>query len=104
MIVFHGAADSTVSAVNAERLIRGARQRGRVQPIIATGAELEAAGYTRRSTDARTGWWPRMDRSGAGHAWSGGNPVGSYADPQGPDASAEMVRFFLNHSAVAATV
>jgi poly(hydroxyalkanoate) depolymerase family esterase len=93
LIVFHGDADGTVHPVNAERLAAAGRETG--APRGERG-EAGGRGFTR--------WALRGDAApaleywlveGAGHAWSGGDPAGSYADRAGPDASAEMVRFFL---------
>ena len=37
---------------------------------------------------------------GMGHAWSGGNPAGTYTDPRGPNASIALYSFFMTHSLV----
>ena len=101
MIVFHGAADPTVGVVNAEKLIAAATSAtadaGPLRRDIARGRSEQGRSYTRTTyTDlhdrVRAESWI-VD--GGGHAWFGGNPVGSYTDINGPDASAEMVRFFL---------
>lgn len=96
-IVFHGDRDTTVHPDNAAHVMNGAGHAGHGQ-----GERIERAGLrssTRRVHRAADGrivaeqWL--ID--GAGHAWSGGSPAGSYTDPQGPDASAEMWRFFRQH-------
>jgi poly(hydroxyalkanoate) depolymerase family esterase len=102
-IVFHGDADHTVAVVNGDEIVRDATANmahGTVQAGIAPGGRC----YTRKvftdaAGQARAEYW-RVQ--GAGHAWSGGSPQGSYTDPSGPDASAEMVRFFLDLPARAA--
>jgi poly(hydroxyalkanoate) depolymerase family esterase len=97
LIVFQGSADTTVHPANAERLLA----RHAAKPARAARSEHPATagrrGYVKRVADAADGtrtfeYW-MID--GAPHAWSGGDPRGSYTDPQGPGASAAMVRFFL---------
>lgn len=101
-IVFHGDADTTVHPSNGERIVRQALDGGSGQNL-----QIEDAGtiggrsyrhcttYDAAGTEAVEHWVVE----GLGHAWSGGRSAGSYTDPQGPDASAEMVRFFFSLSA-----
>ena len=87
-IVFHGDVDTTVHPSNGEH----AFVAGKVESGEASGRR-----YTRTLESGESGksalehWLVH----GAGHAWSGGSRSGSYADPLGPDASREMLRFFL---------
>jgi poly(hydroxyalkanoate) depolymerase family esterase len=105
LIVFHGDGDNIVAPVNADRLIasRIAASPGRGSeaglPRPATTFSGDGAGhrYSRwvyRDADGRV-VAEQWRVHGGSHAWSGGSPAGSYTDRQGPDASAEMLRFFL---------
>jgi poly(hydroxyalkanoate) depolymerase family esterase len=102
IIVFHGTADTTVHPANAERIVAAARCAA---PTGTSRSERGASGEGRsylRTVTARPDGKPGIECwmiEGGGHAWSGGDPSGSYTDPDGPDASAEMVRFFLSASA-----
>jgi poly(hydroxyalkanoate) depolymerase family esterase len=109
LIVFHGDRDPTVAPTNADCLID--------QWLQANGTGPHSAGRPAHDATAERGQvtgghaYTRViyhDAGGramverwivhqAGHAWCGGSPAGSYTDPQGPDASAEMVRFFRAH-------
>jgi poly(hydroxyalkanoate) depolymerase family esterase len=96
-IIFHGDADTTVHPSNAKAL---------AEALVggAAGKAAEIARPGRRPATRRVHHLPdgrsRIEYwqiHGAGHAWAGGSAKGSYTDPRGPDASTEMVRFFLQH-------
>jgi poly(hydroxyalkanoate) depolymerase family esterase len=99
-IVFHGDRDHTVQQRNGERIVEQARQAHEKQGLQTrtdTGAVPGGRRYT-RTVHADAGgrpWVEYWTLHGAGHAWSGGHASGSYTDGTGPDASAEMLRFFL---------
>jgi len=97
-IVFHGDRDATVSPVNGDQVIAQSKAAADLQGTTGQGS-AGGISYTRTvQTDA--GGRPVLEQwvlHGAGHAWSGGSPAGSYTDPRGPDASREMVRFFLQY-------
>ena len=101
LIVFHGDADSTVNARNAEQIIDSAIANA---PTIARevlqGQSSNGQRYTRttyRHAADPTTVAEQWVLHGAGHAWAGGDARGSYTDPRGVSASQEMLRFFLEH-------
>jgi poly(hydroxyalkanoate) depolymerase family esterase len=105
-IVFHGDADRTVNPVNSDHVIAQARQEAALTKTVTHGETPGGMAYTRTvQLDAAGGEiLEQWVLHGAGHAWSGGSTSGSYTDARGPDASREMVPFFLAHaSANAAT-
>lgn len=105
MIVFHGDRDRTVHPRNADRLLAhhltAASGHNKVaQPMkVRTGRVPEGYAYTHSTHHDAEGHFivERWIIHGLGHAWSGGSLSGSYTDPKGPDASAQMVRFFRQH-------
>ena len=97
-IVFHGDQDNTVHPRNGDHVI-AQRKIAKLQKTIQRGRAAGGHAYTRTiHTDASgRAMFEHWEIHGAGHAWSGGSPAGSYTDPRGPDAAREMLRFFLEH-------
>jgi poly(hydroxyalkanoate) depolymerase family esterase len=106
-IVFHGDHDQTVHPRNGEQVVAAvlsSHVRSPVstasRPVIEQGVSPQGWRYTRSIHRSDTGQ-PIAEHwlvHGAGHAWSGGQAAGSYTDARGPDASREMLRFFLEQA------
>ena len=115
-LVIHGTADRTVAPQNAPRILAqlmhanhlAAPENCRHDPATpSVSAHARADGGLLYTHDR----W--VDKHGAlmhesieiqnlGHAWSGGNPDGSYTDPRGPSAS-EAIWAFFSHAGRAPT-
>ena len=105
LIVFHGDADATVAPANGDAVIAaaladtGSSRRHDIDGKAASGERSyrrsvwRAAGASADAPSLAEQWSVR----GSPHAWSGGANGASYTDPTGPDASREMLRFFLEH-------
>jgi poly(hydroxyalkanoate) depolymerase family esterase len=102
-IVFHGDQDTTVDACNGAALVEqfiGAPTDFRTSDTIASSIERGVSGGRSYTRTVFTGSGGRLLGEqwvihGAGHAWSGGDETGTYTDSTGPDASVEMLRFFM---------
>ena len=104
-IVFHGDQDGTVHPRNGDQVVaQSASAVASLQTTVQHGRVPGGHAYSRTlHADARGQTiLEQWVIHGAGHAWSGGSPAGSYTDPRGPDAAREMLRFFLEHPAQAA--
>jgi poly(hydroxyalkanoate) depolymerase family esterase len=97
VIVFHGDSDATVHASNGQGVYQQFTQGGSTREV-----EERGQGHTKTAALDSSGRVvaEHWTLHGAGHAWSGGSSAGSYADPGGPNASAEMLRFFLAQAKV----
>jgi poly(hydroxyalkanoate) depolymerase family esterase len=99
-IVFHGDRDTTVHPDNSDRILERSTKAASSATKVLRGRVPDGHAYTRTIVADRSGRAisEHWNIHGAGHAWSGGSPAGSYTDPRGPDATREMLRFFLEHS------
>ena len=114
VIVMHGDADKTVNPANAARLVQNAVEtcllinpnaplKTETQQIDATDGH-RAYRRTRYTTGNAVSVIEQWELHGAGHAWSGGNAAGSFADDSGPDATQAMLQFFYQHAIPEETV
>jgi poly(hydroxyalkanoate) depolymerase family esterase len=104
-IVFHGDRDTTVNPRNGDAVVAQSAQDAALRTHTEEGQVPDGWAYS-RTLHADANGQTVIEQwviHGAGHAWFGGSLAGSYTDPRGPDATGEMLRFFLEHPHPTAT-
>ncbi len=96
-IIIHGTADPTVHRSNGDEIFERMHSRHPGSSIILTDDSTAGRKASRQVLIGPSGkaLAEYLLIDGGGHAWSGGDRTGSYTEPGGPDASREMVTFFL---------
>ena len=100
-IVFHGDQDKTVHPCNGkEVLTQFGAAAAELETNLESGQVANGHSYsiTRLCDASGRAIFENWAIHGAGHAWSGGSPAGSFTDVRGPDATREMIRFFRQHA------
>lgn len=116
LIVFHGAADTYVDPVNADQAIaqwtktnaRLAAEYGdssfAVTETVVAGAAVGGRAFEKHVY--MEGSQPLLEKwliDGLGHAWSGSPKHSKYGDTNGPNASAEIWRFFCESASLSSS-
>ena len=99
-IIFHGDQDRTVNPKNADAVVAQTVRDASPATRRDSGQVQGGRAWDRLMYDDAAGrvLVERWIVHGAGHAWAGGSSAGSFTDPGGPDATGEMMRFFLAHA------
>ena len=110
-IVFQGSADPVVAPKNGDLVVQQWMETDRLashghynanwaspSQVITADPPLSHPYVERRWNDASgqevQEYWVAI---GAGHAWTGGSPSGTFTDPLGPNISQALYNFFLTH-------
>lgn len=110
-LVFQGSADPVVAPINGDMVVQqwmqtdhlasyGRYNASFAQPSQSISASPPASHpYIEKSWNDSIGqevqeYWVAI---GAGHAWTGGSPNGTFTDPLGPNLSQILYQFFVNH-------
>lgn len=98
-IVFHGDMDGTVHPCNGAKVIArvSSETNLKAQTERKNSPKGQSFSHSVHRDASGLGILELWELHGAGHSWSGGSLAGSFASEDGPDASREMLRFFLLH-------